>query len=144
QAGALKGRMSQAFDLQARLEADRVAVREREAALAQAEEARQALQEQLRRRAEDLNTRSRALDELARHPAADRGALDQPRGSIEAVRTEADERTAPLRRDIETRAAETERQAEQTAQREAALVRQVVRLKEVGQAVAAERKALAD
>ena len=38
--------MTQALDLQARLEADRVALREREAALAQAEDARQTLQEQ--------------------------------------------------------------------------------------------------
>ena len=57
----LKGRMTQALDLQSRLEADRVAVREREAALAQSEEARQTLQEQLRRRAEELGTRGKAL-----------------------------------------------------------------------------------
>src|SRR5206468_7466213 len=62
QAGALKGRLTLALDLQARLEADRVALREREASLAQAEEARQSLQEQLRRRSEELASRARALD----------------------------------------------------------------------------------
>jgi chromosome segregation ATPase len=144
QAGSLKGRMAQAFDLQARLEADRVAVREREAALAQAEEARQALQEQLRRRAEDLAARAKALDEVARQLAADRGTIDQARAAGEAHRTAAEERVAALRQEVEARAVGIERQVQETADREAALGRQVVRLKEVGQAVAAERKALAD
>ena len=77
--------MSQALDLQARLEADRVAIREREAALAQAEDARQALQEQLRRRAEELATRSKALDDLARQLAADRGIVDHARTAADAL-----------------------------------------------------------
>ncbi|MDB5312923.1 MAG: smc 3 [Gemmataceae bacterium] len=144
QAGALKGRMSQALDLQARLEADRVAVREREAALAQAEEARQALQDQLHRRAEDLLARSKALDEHARQLAADRGLLEQIRATTEGARIATEERLAVRYQEMETRTAEVDRQAQLTAEREAALGRQVVRLKEVGQAVAAERKSLAD
>src|SRR5205823_10762412 len=86
QAGTLKGRMTQAFDLQARLEADRVALREREAALAQAEEARATLQEQLRRRAEDLAARAKALDEVARQIAAERAAVEQARSTTDADR----------------------------------------------------------
>src|SRR5205814_8379154 len=86
QAGMLKGRMTQALDLQSRLEADRVAIREREAALAQAEDARQALQEQLRRRAEELTARGKALDDIARQLAADRAAFEQARSAAEADR----------------------------------------------------------
>lgn len=118
QAGALKGRTAQALDLQARLEADRVAVREREAALTRAEEARQALQEQLRRRAEELAAKARSLDTLAQKAAA-----------VEEARAAVDARTA-----------EVDRLAQTVADREAAVARQLDRLKEVGRAVAAERK----
>ena len=144
QAGALKGRMAQALDLQARLEADRVAVREREAALAQAEEARAALQDQLRRRAEELAARSKALDDAARVLAAGRDDFDHLRATSDAGRTAAAENVAALQREVEARAADVERQAQTCAAREEALGRQVSRLKDVGQAVAAERKALAE
>lgn len=144
QAGALKGRMAQAVELQARLEADRIAIREREAALAQAEEARQTLQEQLRRRAEDLAERSKSLDEMARRLAADRSTIDRARTAAETERIGAEERVAALQEEVEARALEVGRQSQTLAEREAAMVRQVARLKEVGQAVAAERKALAD
>lgn len=144
QAGALKGRMAQALDLQARLEADRVALREREAALARAEEARAALQEQLRRRAEDLTARSQALDETVRTLAADQGAVDQARAALAAEQAAAGEALATTRAELDTRAVDLDRRTAQLAERESALARQVAKLKDVGQAVAAERKALAD
>jgi hypothetical protein len=144
QTGALKGHLSQAFDLQARLEADRVAVREREAALAQAEEARQALQEQLRKRAEELSARSKALEEATKQLAADRLAFEQSLASRETNRTEVEEHLAAKQREIEARAAEVNRQTMQVAEREESLSRQIVRLKDVGQALAAERKAMAE
>jgi peptidoglycan hydrolase CwlO-like protein len=144
QAGLLKGHLSQSFDLQARLEADRVALREREAALAQAEEARQALQEQLRRRAEDLAARAKALDEATRQAAADRAQLDQSLSATDASRQAAETQAASLRQELEARATEVERLSQQTAEREAALSRQIERLKDVGQALAAERKSMAD
>ncbi|MBX9585108.1 MAG: hypothetical protein K2X87_32785 [Gemmataceae bacterium] len=126
QAGALKGRMGQALDLQARLEADRVAIREREAALNQAEAARQALQEQLRKRAEELTAKAKVVDEWTRRHAAEKAA-------VEAAAAVANEK-----------AAEAARQAEVVAGREAAVARQVTRLQEVGRAVAADRKTLAE
>lgn len=144
QAGTLKGRMTQALDLQARLEADRVAIREREAALAAAEEARQNLQEQLRRRAEDLSARARSLDELARQIATDRAAVDQARAAIEADRLVSEDALAQRRKQLEERAAEVDRLAADYADKEQALARQVARLKDVGAAVAAERKSLAE
>lgn len=144
QAGTLKGRMAQALDLQSRLEADRVAIREREAALAQAEEARQALQEQLRRRAEDLTSRGKALDEIARQLSAERAIFEQGRSTSRADVAAAEETVVRLRTEVEARSAEVTRQAAALAEREAALGRQVERLKEVGQAVAAERKSLTE
>jgi len=143
QAGTLKGRLTQALDLQARLEADRVAIREREAALAQSEEARQALQEQLRRRAEELNARAKAFDETARKLALDRTALVEARHAQEgALQVREGELTA-ARQEIDARALTLDRRAAEYAEKENALARQVARLKDVGAAVAAERKALA-
>jgi hypothetical protein len=144
QAGTLKGRMTQALDLQARLEADRVALREREAALAQAEDARAALQEQLRRRAEVLTSRAKSLDEVARQVAADRAAVEQARSLSESDRlTSLDELNA-RRKEVEGRSGEVERLAADYAEKEQALARQVARLKDVGAAVAAERKSMAE
>jgi hypothetical protein len=144
QVGALKGRMTQALDLQARLEADRVALREREAALAQAEEARQTLQDQLRRRAEDLASRSRALDEMARQVAADRAFIDQTRAGIENERLTTTDELAERRRQLDERATEVARLAAEYAVKEEALNKQVARLKDVGAAVAEERKSMTE
>jgi hypothetical protein len=143
QAGTLKGRLTQALDLQARLEADRVAIREREAALAQSEEARQALQEQLRRRAEELNARAKAFDETARSLALDRAALVDARHAQEAALQAREGELSAARQELDARAVTLERQAKEYALKEEALARQVARLKDVGAAVAAERKALA-
>ena len=144
QAGTLKGRMTQALDLQARLEADRLAIREREAALAQAEEARAALQEQLRRRAEDLAVRSAALDELARQLASDRTTVEHAKATTEQERLTIDDRFAETRRQIEERDGELQRVVADYEEKNAALQRHLGKLKEVGAAVAAERKALAE
>ncbi len=142
QAGTLKGRMTQALDLQARLEADRVALREREAALARAEESQQALQEQLRRRAEELAVRARSLDELARQIASDRAAAEEIKAQAEAHRLMALDEINERRRQVEEQAAALERATAEFAEKEQALARQVTRLKEVGATVAAERKSL--
>ena len=144
QAGALKSRLSQAFDLQARLEADRVALREREATLIQAEEARQSLQDQVRRRAEELTSRGKSLDELARVLGGQKAALDQAEAEMAGHRAECAKEVSAKRQEIVIRSAEVERQAAAYAEREAGLARQVARLQDVGRAVAAERKALAE
>ncbi|MCE9564384.1 MAG: hypothetical protein K8U57_20295 [Planctomycetes bacterium] len=142
QAGTLKGRVTQAFDLQSRLEADRVALREREAALAQAEEARQAFQEQLRRRAEDLTARAKSLDEVARSISTDRAVIDEARAATEANRLTVLDELAERRKQLEERGVEIDRLAADYAEKEQNLARQVGRLKDVGAAVAAERKSL--
>jgi hypothetical protein len=144
QAGMMKGRMTQALDLQSRLEADRVAIREREAGLSQSEEARLALQEQLRRRSDDLANRSKALDETMRQLTAERTAITEARAAAEAARQATDEQLLARQQELDARAAAVERQGADFAEKEAALARQVARLKDVGAAVAAERKSLAE
>lgn len=143
QTGMLKGRMTQALDLQARLEADRVAIREREAALAQSEDARQALQEQLRKRADELATRSKTLDESARQLAADRATIGAARSEVETTRQASEGELAARQAELEVRSAALERQTAEYAEKEQSLARQISRLKDVGAAVGAERKALA-
>ena len=143
QAGMLKGRMTQAIDLQSRLEADRVAVREREAALSQSEEARQTLQEQLRKRAEELGARGKTLDEIARQLVAERASVNETRAAIESARHTAEDELASRRLELESRSATVDRQSIDFTDKEQTLARQVGRLKDVGTAVAAERKSLA-
>ncbi len=143
QAGMLKGRVTQALDLQSRLEADRVAIRQREAALAQSEDARLALQEQLRRRSDDLARRSKTLEEESRQFAVEREAIVEARGGLETSRREAEAEREAQRQELEVHAAQVARQLAECAEKEAALTRQVARIKDVGAAVAAERKSLA-
>jgi chromosome segregation ATPase len=144
QAAVLRARAVQVQEWQERLEADRLAVRDREGSFAEAEAARQALQEQLRKRAEELTARARQLDDVARTLAEDRAAADRLRADFAAERLRAEEHVESLRRELADRAADLQRQTAALAEREEALARQVARLKDVGQAVAAERKALAD
>ncbi|CAN5271189.1 hypothetical protein BH11PLA2_BH11PLA2_12570 [soil metagenome] len=141
QAATLKARLMQALELQQRLEADRVALREREAALAEAEQARQALQEQLRKRAEDLTHRNKSLDEIAREAAEERAVAESLRHGIDEIKARALTEVEAQRNELEAKAAELERQMATIAEREEALSRQVARMKEVGTSFADERKA---
>ena len=125
QTALLRARLQQALDLQARLEADRTSVREREVSLTDADVARQTFQEQLRRRADELTARSRHLDDAGRRLADDKAELDRLKAEAVAGRDEFAKKSAEL------------------AAREAALARQVQRLQETGRATAAARKELA-
>lgn len=142
QAATLKAKLLQSLDLQQRLEADRIALRDREAAMAEAEAARQALQEQLRKRAEELSGRGRTLDLTAREVAEEKNHLLSDRATIDEWRAQAEAGIAASQLDLNERAAELERQTAGIVEREAAMARQVARMKEVGNALAAERKSL--
>jgi chromosome segregation ATPase len=144
QAAVFKARVAQVTEWQERLEADRGAIRDREASLATAEAARQALQEQLRKRAEELTARARQLDDAHRRIANDRAALERLGAETKDEKLRVEDELATARRDLDTRSDDLGRQSAALAEREAALGRQVARLKEVGRAVAAERKVLAD
>src|SRR5207253_3277659 len=74
---------------------------------------------------------------------ADRGAIGEARSAIESSRQAIEDEFSARRLELEARAAAVERQAADFADKEQALARQVGRLKDVGAAVAAERKSLA-
>ena len=143
QAATLKARLEQVMDLQARLEADRAAVRDREVTLTDADTARTTFQEQLRRRAEDLAARARQFDETAARIADEEAALDRQRAEFAQDRQRAEQDAAAAQADVDAKADELGRQTAALADREAALSRQVERLREAGRAVADGRKQLA-
>ena len=76
--------------------------------------------------------------------AADRATVEQTRSSTEAARLTVDDTVAEHRRQVEERAAEVERLAADYAEKDQSIARHAAKLKDVGAAVAAERKALAE
>jgi hypothetical protein len=135
QGGLLRGRSDQLRDLQARLEAERQALRDRETALLQSEQGLVALQEQLRRRTEEIATRQRTQEEQLRRNEEALALAETRRGEIELERAQAQEQLAAARQQIEAR-------AEELTRREQALGDTVERLKETGRNVGGERKSL--
>ncbi len=142
QAGLLRARAQQIVEVQQRAEADRQSIKEREAALVQAEEARKSLQEQLRRRGEELAARAKILEGHAQGITGKESDLELLRQQAERERQQAGQQFEQLKQDLETRAAEIQRLNAALTQREDNLRRQVERLKEAGQSIAAERKIL--
>lgn len=135
QTALLRGRLQQALDLQARLEADRTAVREREVTLTDADVARQTFQEQLRRRADELAARSRHLDDAGRRLADDKADLDKLKAELLAARQSVEAETAAVRDALDRRTAEL-------VERESNLARQIQRIQHTGRATADARKEL--
>lgn len=142
QTAILKARVVQVHELQERLEMDRGAVREREGRLGESESARLALQEQLRKRAEELQQRAKALDAQALAHASERVAVEQRIAELARDRERFAANVAERETAIATAKDEVDRLRTEIAGREEALARQVARLRDVGQAVAAERKSL--
>ena len=141
QTAVLKAKTNQVFDLRERLEADRLALRERENAVGESDNARMAFQEQLRKRAEELTARSRQLDDLTVRIADDKHEVERLRAELAQERDRIEQSSAEQRSLLEEREAELIRQSELLAEREASLTRQVERLRIVGQTVASGRKA---
>ena len=81
----LQARISQYDEVHKRLEAERENLRERSLLLAQAEQAGETLQEQLRRRSEDLAARQKSLQEQVARYDADAAALQAQRNDIESL-----------------------------------------------------------
>jgi DNA repair exonuclease SbcCD ATPase subunit len=122
----LQARSAQLLQLQERVGADRQSLREREGALAQAELAREALQEQLRRRSEELNERLLALAERERQQTETASGLETRRF------------------EMDHRAGELGHLATALSRREESLRRHVERLKESGRTIGAARKTLGE
>ncbi len=135
--GLLLGRAEQFRALQERLEAERQRLREREAALALGEQGVAALQEQLRRRSEELAGRQRGQEEQIRRAEEALAGLEARRAEGEAQRQGAETRLAAARQELDARTADL-------ARREETLARHVERLKETGRHAGAERKAFAE
>ena len=144
QTSLLRARAQQMVDLQQRLEADRQSIKERDAVLVQAEEARKSLQEQLRRRGEELVARAKELEGQAVGLTGRESELDTLRQQAERERSQIGKQFEQLKQDLETRAGEIQRLNAALTQREDNLRQQVDRLKVAGQTIAAERKALFD
>lgn len=142
EASVLRAKAAQLVALQQRLAADRQTFRERETALVQAEQVRERLQEQLRRRSEDLAVRQRELVELSRVQAEQVVALDAQRLEIEQARRDAEAHLAQQRDELDQRAAELDRlRADVAAQIEVSECR-LQRLRKVGRTLGAARKLL--
>jgi uncharacterized phage infection (PIP) family protein YhgE len=121
-------------ELGQRTTTDREALREREAALLQAEQAREALQEQLRRRSEELAGRQKTLADQERQLSDQLAGIEARRAEIEtSARRTADE-LATLRRELDSRAAALARGEEQ-------LQKHFERLRAMGRQIGAARKA---
>ncbi|VTS00902.1 hypothetical protein : [Tuwongella immobilis] len=142
QSGLLKARAQQLVEMQESLEADRASLRERESMAHQGEDSRRQMQEQLRRRTEELTQRAAQIEEQSRQLQAQHDALEAERAELEELRSQGDEHLHALRQELEHRASELEQYHQALTHREDTLRRQVERLKEAGQAIAADRKAL--
>jgi hypothetical protein len=142
EAALLRARSEQVQELQRRVELDRQALRERESTLDEAEQAREALQEQLRRRSEELVARQRSLAEQARQHEEAIAALAARRAEIDQQRQEAEQGLLTLREALTGQTAELDQQRQQLAEREEVLRQRRERLKHVGRTFAAKRKLL--
>lgn len=142
QAAILKSRAVQMLELQARLEADRQAMRDREAAFNETDAARLSFQDQLSRRADELSKRAKQVDARTQEFAARQAELDRQRSEWDAERLRQGQTATTSQQVRDEQTAELQKQATVLGEREATLARQVARLKEVGESVAAERKAV--
>jgi chromosome segregation ATPase len=140
----LETRSGQLLELQQRLAADREALRERELALVQGEQAREALQEQLRRRSEELAGGQRSLAELARQRAEEAAALDARRTALDRERKQTDESLSSLRLELGNKTDALDQWQRELGRREAHLQDQIELLKEKGRKVGATRKRLSE
>jgi hypothetical protein len=144
QAGLVEGRAAQLEDAYKRVEAERQALRERTQDLAQAEQARQVLQEQLRRRSEELVAGQKALAEQTRLLEERAAVLENRRTEMEQEKSQLEGQVAAQRQEVERWAGEIEKQRADLAARELTWANHADRVKAAGRAIAVERKALAE
>jgi peptidoglycan hydrolase CwlO-like protein len=142
QEGVFEGRMRQLADVQQRLDAERQALRERTLAQTQAETAREALQEQLRRRGEELTVRQRLLNEHIED-------YQRKAASFDDQREELDRAHQAALAEVEVKRQELEQWAEALADRQTELQAaegqhqaQERQLQDMGRGLAEQRQAL--
>jgi hypothetical protein len=148
-AALVQARADRLTEEQKRLEADRQSVGERETALARAEQTLALLQEQLRRRSEELVGRQKTQADLTRQQEETLSAWESRHADLERERQQLHEQAEALRQGLEERqiavarhAAELELARADLGERERALIGRFERLKTAGRAVGHGKKSL--
>jgi chromosome segregation ATPase len=125
-----KDRAEQIVQQQERLASDRQALQDREAALSKSEQALAALQEQLRRRSDDLAGRIKEHEQLVEGHVAAATTVKSKAQELETQRKIAVEEVAALNKDLEAQAVELARQRADLAEREETLREKTQRIEE--------------
>lgn len=135
EAGRLVAQAAQLEAANGRLAADRQAMDEREAAHAKAEQMLANLQDQVRRRSEEIEERARLAAERETNLTADILAAEEAHRAAE-------EQATRLNRELEQRSADLQVLKENLDRREEALRVEIVRVGELDQAVTGQRQSL--
>ena len=141
EADELGVKAKQILELQERLAEDRRALREREEKQAPLEQARLALQDQLRRRSEELAERQRHLVEQARLHAEATGSMQSRLTEIEQDRLTLEQERSDWQQGKDERLAHIERLSGDLARREYRWQSGLERLRLMGRKFGARRKA---
>lgn len=139
----LEARAAQLLEMHERLTRDRQALREREVASVRAEQARESLQEQLRKRSEELNERQKALTDQARQRLEEVTALETRRVELEQEHAAMRERLAASQAELEQRSTELAARAADLETQQENTSRGIAKLREVARSAAQARKAFA-
>lgn len=140
QEALLEARLSEAEAEQERLRADRRAVEQKQTTLARAEQVMTALQEQIRKRADELAERQRVLDEQARQGQETRTALEAERAELATRQQQKGEELSAARQALETEKTELAALRTDLEERETALRGEVQELVQTKQQLAAEKQ----
>lgn len=141
QAEQIKTRAAQLIDLQQKLEADRNAIEEQGSRVGQTDETRRTLQEQLQRRSEELAAREKQLEDAAKAHVETVAEFGRYHEAFQQVRADVESQYAAIRADLDGRSGDIDRRSGELDEREVTLHRHVEKLRTVGSALAAERKA---
>jgi chromosome segregation ATPase len=141
---ALEARTAQVLQMEQKVADDRLALRDRETALIRAEQAREALQEQLRLRSDELAARQRELAEQTQLNTQLASDLDARRKVLEHNQGEAEERLVTLQQELDGRTTVLNQLQNDLSGREQNLAEDIQRLKVTAQNLEAAKQALAD
>jgi chromosome segregation ATPase len=141
EADELGTRAKEILDTQERLAEERRALREREEKQTPLEQARLALQDQLRRRSEELAERQRALNEQIRLHAEATGSIQSRLDEIEQARLQVEKERADWEQGSDERLLHIDRLSGDLARREYRAQAGLERLRHVGRRLGARRKA---
>jgi len=144
QASLLLARGSQMDELHKRLKTERETLQIHEEALGKAEATVAALQEQLRRRAEELNDGQRQLTEREEKLAQEQAAFESRRQGLVQEQTQSAGQIETLRLDLLAREADLARQVQNHADKESALRAEMAQLEVASRELATQRERLSN